>query len=397
MWPQIQCPGIVSYIYAVKIAQLQIPVKYIILLQNIATQLPSIRGKTNISMNLSELGHHADVQYTRKGPAPLSGVFKLGRRIFIGRYPGTWGSEPVTPHHKEIHQDWWDYSNKTSYSRYNSGVWMGGRPQWSRAGQRGLSGVRGRGQGRGCGDTNDLPSQLILQMKQLTRKISALSGSEVKDSPTPEPEKSNPGNNAGSEFGGRLSKKLRKEWLIWCLCQFMRIMCYIFFMVVLRGAKQYSWLKQKGINRIYKSWILEFKNYAQYICAAHPMATQEIDFVVGNIELDIHADTKVTGNNCTVLAYTDQKWNVAPYFDEYASVLGVSIVHAATEYTTADRRNFILVLNEDLNFPNLPHSLVNQNQLRHFGADIQDNSYLSDPMTLLSPEELLYCVPGVNW
>ena len=93
MWPQIQCPGIVSYIYAVKIAQLQIPVKYIILLQNIATQLPSIRGKTNISMNLSELGHHADVQYTRKGPAPLSGVFKLGRRIFIGRYPGTWGSK----------------------------------------------------------------------------------------------------------------------------------------------------------------------------------------------------------------------------------------------------------------------------------------------------------------
>ena len=85
------------------------------------------------------------------------------------------------------------------------------------------------------------------------------------------------------------------------------------------------------------------------------MATQEIDFVVGNIELDIHADTKVTGNNCTVLAYTDQKCNVAPYSDEYESFMGVYIVHASTGYTTADGRNFILVLNEALNMPNLPH------------------------------------------
>ena len=36
--------------------------------------------------------------------------------------------------------------------------------------------------------------------------------------------------------------------------------------------------------------------------------------------------------------------------------------------------------------PNLPHSLVNQNQLRHFVTVIQDNTYSSDPMTVLSPE-----------
>ena len=36
--------------------------------------------------------------------------------------------------------------------------------------------------------------------------------------------------------------------------------------------------------------------------------------------------------------------------------------------------------------PNLPHSLVNQNQLRHFENFIQDNPYSSDTMALLSPD-----------
>ena len=35
---------------------------------------------------------------------------------------------------------------------------------------------------------------------------------------------------------------------------------------------------------------------------------------------------------------------------------------------------------------NLPHSLLNQNQLRHFGTVIQDNPYSSDPPTLLMNE-----------
>ena len=53
LWPQIQCPGLVSYIDATKIAQLWTLEKYKIFLQNIATHLPSISGKTNISRNVS--------------------------------------------------------------------------------------------------------------------------------------------------------------------------------------------------------------------------------------------------------------------------------------------------------------------------------------------------------
>ena len=84
LWPRIQCPGLVSYIEATKIAQLRIPVKYKILLQNIATHLPSISGKTNTSSNISELGHQADVRYPKEGPDTLSEVFNSDGNIFIG-------------------------------------------------------------------------------------------------------------------------------------------------------------------------------------------------------------------------------------------------------------------------------------------------------------------------
>ena len=142
-------------------------------------------------------------------------------------------------------------------------------------------------------------------------------------------------------------------------------------MFVIRHAKKYSWLKQEEINRIYECWIFKFKTSAQYACADHTTSTQKTDFVVGNIELDSHTDTTGAGNIFTILAYTDLKCNVAQYSDEYVTVMGVLIVYVATGYTTVYGRNFILVLNEYLYMTNLPHSLVNQNQLRNFGTVIQ--------------------------
>ena len=69
--PQIQCPGLVYYINAMKIAQLRTKVKYKIFLHNIATQLPSISGETNMSRIVSYLVHQINLQYTNEGPSPL--------------------------------------------------------------------------------------------------------------------------------------------------------------------------------------------------------------------------------------------------------------------------------------------------------------------------------------
>ena len=127
----------------------------------------------------------------------------------------------------------------------------------------------------------------------------------------------NPGNIAGYAFRWWVSKRLKNDWLIWRLCWCMKIIRYIFFMFVLRCTKKYSWLNQMGITLIYKSRIFEFKTSARYICAHHPTGTQKIDFVVGNLEIDSQADTTVAGKDCTVLAYTDQKCNVALYSNVY--------------------------------------------------------------------------------
>jgi hypothetical protein len=65
----------------------------------------------------------------------------------------------------------------------------------------------------------------------------------------------------------------------------------------------------------------------------------------------------------------------------------VPIVSAATGFTSANGRNYILVFNEALYIKEMQHSLINPNQCRHFGAVIQDNPYDADnPMSISSPD-----------
>ena len=65
----------------------------------------------------------------------------------------------------------------------------------------------------------------------------------------------------------------------------------------------------------------------------------------------------------------------------------VPIVSAATGYTSVNGRNYILVLNEALYIKEMQHTLVNQNQCRHFGADVQDKPYdANKPMAIISPD-----------
>ena len=103
-------------------------------------------------------------------------------------------------------------------------------------------------------------------------------------------------------------------------------------------------------------------------------------------EMDSHADTIVAGRNTLLLSYTDRVCEVSPYSDEYQPIKDVPVVSAATGYTSACGENFILILNEALWMPNLNHSLINPNQLRHHGVEVQDNPYAMEPMTIISHE-----------
>ena len=71
-----------------------------------------------------------------------------------------------------------------------------------------------------------------------------------------------------------------------------------------------------------------------------------------------------------------------PYSDDYEAKTGISIVQAATGYTAANGQRYILVFNEALWMPERENSLMNPNQLRHFGIEVQDNPYDQNPMLI---------------
>ena len=102
----------------------------------------------------------------------------------------------------------------------------------------------------------------------------------------------------------------------------------------------------------------------------------------GRVELDSHADTFVAGRNCLVMHYTERVCDVMPYSEEYAPKNNIPIVQVATGYTTACGKRYILIFNEALHIPELEHSLMNPNQLRNYGVEVQDNPFSSDPMVV---------------
>ena len=95
----------------------------------------------------------------------------------------------------------------------------------------------------------------------------------------------------------------------------------------------------------------------------------------------------MAGKNCVILRYTDLSCDVAPFSDEYTLMKDVSIVLAATGYTSANGRNYILVFNEALYIKEMQQTLINPNQCRNFGVEIQDNPYDADkPITISTPD-----------
>ena len=105
--------------------------------------------------------------------------------------------------------------------------------------------------------------------------------------------------------------------------------------------------------------------------------------------MDSHADTIVAGANCVVLNYTGQVCDVSPYRDDYAPINNVPVVHAATAWQSPHSGQvYILVLNEALWMgDSLDHTLINPNQLRHFGTNVHDNPLAEFPLSIITEDE----------
>jgi hypothetical protein len=113
----------------------------------------------------------------------------------------------------------------------------------------------------------------------------------------------------------------------------------------------------------------------------------------GKCEVDNHADTCVAGSNCVILEYTGKECDVSPYRDDYDAIQNVPIVHAATAWQSKETgQTYILVMNECIWMGDtMSHTLINPNQLRHFGTQVQDNPMSSQPLSIIT-EDNEFCM-----
>ena len=102
-------------------------------------------------------------------------------------------------------------------------------------------------------------------------------------------------------------------------------------------------------------------------------------------EPDSHDNTTVAGRNYVPIWHTERSGDVAAFSDTYKTMKDFAIISATTRLTSTTGRHYILVFHEFLHMPELSHTLINPNQLRHFQTQVQDNPYATDPMSIINP------------
>ena len=85
-----------------------------------------------------------------------------------------------------------------------------------------------------------------------------------------------------------------------------------------------------------------------------------------------------------ILHHTGKVCEVSPYSDDYEAIKDVPVVCGATLWAdTVDNQEYILVFNESLWMgDSLTHSLINPNQLRAFGTEVQDNPFSTERLSI---------------
>ena len=97
-------------------------------------------------------------------------------------------------------------------------------------------------------------------------------------------------------------------------------------------------------------------------------------------ELDTHADTCCAGANWSLLEFTGQICEVAPFLDSYDPIQEIPIARCCTVRTSEDdSTEYLLVGDKMLWFETrLKHSLINPNQIRAYGLEVVDNPFKQD-------------------
>ena len=107
-------------------------------------------------------------------------------------------------------------------------------------------------------------------------------------------------------------------------------------------------------------------------------------FVAKN-EIDTKDNTICSGTNWRILSASGQCYDVYGFHDNFKGVEDVTITRVSTGICDVHGRMHILIINQALYFGiSLDHSLINTNQIRHFGIMVSLTSL--SPGTLTMPE-----------
>ena len=93
--------------------------------------------------------------------------------------------------------------------------------------------------------------------------------------------------------------------------------------------------------------------------------------------MDTHADTCCAGANWSLMELTGDVCDVNPFLDSYNPVSEIPVAHCCTVWTDQyDSQEYLLVGDQMLWFRDLlPNSLINLNQVRAYGIDVNDDPF----------------------
>ena len=93
-------------------------------------------------------------------------------------------------------------------------------------------------------------------------------------------------------------------------------------------------------------------------------------------ELDMRADTICAGKNFRLLSTMGITCDVRGFHDNFELIRDVPMAQVATAFRDEHGATNILIINEALYFgPEMDHSLINPNQIRHHGIPVSDDAY----------------------
>ena len=342
LWTRIQNPELTPYINALKVQYQMNGRTFHELLQDIASQVPILTNASRNFRNVSEVSSNRNnhnnnnnnqmdmSQVTQDGECPNEGAYNGDGKLFVGKYSYyKWMSPSVKPHHGKIRK-----ARKTLNIHKRNYNKAGGNAKWKHD---------------FISKNKRIVSKLNAEIQELRSHVDGGSNNEGQSQNNQDnsggTSNSQNSNNAGNAFGGRSSR-----------------------------SRQVSQITSSSRHRLIAPLHVSQEDSREQNYAAR-------------CELDSHADTIVAGGNCLLLNYTDRACTVHAYDEKYQPHNDVPVVKAATGYTSKDGRNYILILNEALWMPDLGHTLINPNQLRAHGVEVQDNPYTSEPMLIRTWDE----------